>query len=132
MSQENVELVRALMPPPDTELTDLLRSDELFGQLVAAFEAHIDPNVESVAVWQGGTAHAGIDGFRRLWLDWLEPWAEYYTRVDEVIDAGSCVVVLARDRGRREGVEGEFEITAASTWEVRDQRLTKVVFYGEP
>jgi hypothetical protein len=56
MSEENVEIVRALIPPPDTDVAVLLRDDGLFEQTRAALEAFIDPAVESVAVWQGGAA----------------------------------------------------------------------------
>ena len=101
MSQENVEVVQALIPPPDTDVASLLRDDSLFEQTRAALEPLIDPAVESVAVWQGGgaTTYIGIDGFRKLWLDWLEPWATYHVRVDEVIDAGDRIVVLSHRPG---------------------------------
>src|ERR671922_1483963 len=100
MSQENVEIVRGLIPPPDADVAALLRDDSLFEQTSTALEPLIDPAVESVAIWQGGgaTTHVGIDGFRKLWLDWLEPWVTYHVGVDDVIDAGARIVVLIRDR----------------------------------
>jgi len=90
MSEENVEIVQRLIPPPDTDVVSLLRNDRLFEQTRAALEPLIDPAVESVAVWQGVGApvHVGIDGFRKLWLDWLDPWATYHVRVEDLIDAG--------------------------------------------
>ena len=130
MSQTDVDLIRSLMPPPQTDLVALLRDDRLFDRLVKPIEEFIDPEVESVAVWQGGATHTGIEGFRRLWLDWLEPWATYHTYVDQLIDAGGCVVALARDRGERPDVQGEFDIMAGSTWEIRDGKVVRVVFYG--
>jgi SnoaL-like domain len=132
MSQENVEIVRALIPPPDTDVAVLLRDDGLFGQTRAALEAFIDPAVESVAVWQGGAArtYVGIDGFRRLWLDWLEPWTAYHVQVDDVIDAGDRVVVLVRDRARRPDTEAEVELVSGSIWQVRDGRLVRAEFFG--
>jgi hypothetical protein len=34
-----------------------------------------------VPAWRGaGTTYSGIDGFREMWLDWLEPWASYANR----------------------------------------------------
>jgi ketosteroid isomerase-like protein len=132
MSEENVEIVRALIPPSEVDLVALFRDDNLFEQLVAAVEPAIDPQVESVAVWQAGTARVfvGLDGFRRLWLDWLEPWATYHTRVDEVIDAGDRVVTLIRDRASRPGAEAEVELLAGSVWEIRDGRVARVEFFG--
>src|SRR2546423_14539734 len=89
MSQENVEIVQALIPPPDTDVASLLRDDSLFEQTRAALEPLIDPAVESVAVWQGGgaTNYIGIDGFRKLLLDRPEARATYHLRGGEEDDA---------------------------------------------
>jgi hypothetical protein len=115
MSQENIEIVRSLIPPPDTDVASLLRDDSLFEQTRTALKPLIDPAIESVAIWQGGgTTYVGIDGFRKLWLDWLEPWATYHVRVDEVIDAGDRIVVLIRDRARRHDTEAEVELISGS------------------
>jgi ketosteroid isomerase-like protein len=89
--------------------------------------------VESVAVWQGGKARVftGFQGFRRLWLDWLEPWASYHTEVEEVRHADNRVVVLIRDRARRHGTQAEVELLAGSVWELRDGRIVRVEFFGD-
>ena len=129
MSQENVEIVRALIPPTDTDVASLLRDDRLFEQMTTALEPLIDPAIESVAIWQGGaTTYVGIDGFRKLWLDWLEPWATYHVGVDEVVDAGDRIVVLIRDRARRPDSEAEVELISGSVWEVRDGKVVRVAF----
>jgi ketosteroid isomerase-like protein len=130
MSQADVDLIRALIPPSETDVAALLRSDELWSQLVEGLKPLVDPEVESVAVWQGGRTHTGFEGFRQMWLDWLEPWARYHSHVDELIDAGDCVVTIARDRGERPDVDGEVDILAGSTWEIRDGKVVRVVFYG--
>jgi ketosteroid isomerase-like protein len=72
----------------------------------------------------------GIDGFRQLWLDWLEPWVEYHTHLDELIDAGDRVVALIRDRGRRHDSDVEVELRAGSVWELRDGRIVGVEFFA--
>jgi ketosteroid isomerase-like protein len=130
MSQADVDLIRSLIPPAEVDLTELVRSDELFSQLAASLDEFVLPEVETVAVWQGGTVRTGMDGLRQAWLDWLEPWAEYHTQVEELIDAGDSVVALVRDRGRREDVEREVDILAGSTWQVDDGKVARVVFYG--
>jgi ketosteroid isomerase-like protein len=127
---KNVELVRGLIPPAETDVAALLREDATFEQMVAALEEFIDPTVKSVAVWQGGTTHVGFEGFRQLWLDWLEPWATYYTRVEDAIDAGDRVVLLARDRGLRHDTDAEVEIIAASVWDVREGKIVRVEFFA--
>jgi hypothetical protein len=132
MSQENVEIVRTLIPSPDTDIAALLRDDDRFERIRAALEPLIDPAVESVAVWQGGAArtYVGVDGFRRLWLDWLEPWTSYHVQVDDLIDAGEKVVTLIRDRGRRPGADAEVTLVSGSVWQVRDGRVVRVEFFG--
>jgi hypothetical protein len=68
MSQENVDVIRALIPPPDVDLALLFR-DDVFQQASAALGPLIDPGIESVAAFRQGATYAGIDGFRRMWLD---------------------------------------------------------------
>jgi ketosteroid isomerase-like protein len=126
MSRENVELIRAMIPPPEVDFAALFRDDELFEQTVKALEQFIDPEVESLANWMGGTRYVGVEGFRRLWLDWLEPWTTYYTEVEELIDAGDRVLVLIRDHGRRSDLDAEVELTASSVWELRDGKIVRV------
>jgi ketosteroid isomerase-like protein len=131
MSQENVELVRALIPSPETDVASLLRDDELFEATRQALAPLFHPDFESVAVWQGGPIYSGVDGFREMWLDWVQPWATYHIRVDEVIDAGDRVVVLVRDRGRRRDMDAEVELISGSVWTVRDSRVARVEFCGD-
>jgi hypothetical protein len=130
MSKENVELIRALIPSPDTDMAALYRDESLFEQTRAAVETLIDPEVEAVAVWQGGATYKGIEGFRQMWLDWLEPWATYRSSADELIDAGDRVVVLVRDRARRDDTDAEVELISGSVWEVRDGKIVRVQFCG--
>jgi hypothetical protein len=131
MSKENVELVRALIPPPETDLAPLFRDDELFWQTAGALEGVIDPEVESLANWMGGTRYVGVEGFRRLWLDWLEPWTSYHTQIEELIDAGDRVLALIRDHGERADTDAEIELTASSVWEIRERMIVRVAFYTD-
>ncbi len=131
MSPRNVELVQALIPTADTDVAPLFRDEGLFEASKEALAPHLHPDFESVAVWQGGTTYAGVEGFREMWLDWLQPWATYYVDVEEVIDAGDRVVVLVRDRGRRHDMEAEVGLISGSVWEVRDGRIARVHFCGD-
>ena len=128
MSQENIEKVRALIPPPDTDLAPILRDDNLFEATTEALASVFHPDLESVAVWQGGTIYSGVQGFREMWLDWLQPYTTYYTRVDEMIDVGDRVVVLVRDHGRLRDTESELDLLAGSIWELREGRIVRVEF----
>jgi hypothetical protein len=111
VSAENVELIRAMLPSPDTDIANLFRDDRLFASTVGGLEGLFHPDVESVPAWRGGgTTYSGIDGFREMWIDWLEPWATYHVQVDEMIEAGDSVVVLVRDRARRHDMDVEVEL----------------------
>ena len=66
MPPSNVDLLRALLPDPATDVAQLFRDDDWF-----------------VPAWRGaGAAYSGIEGFREMWLDWLEPWASDHVRID--------------------------------------------------
>jgi hypothetical protein len=128
---ENADLIRAMLPSPDTDIAHLFRDEDVFQASVDAFAEIFDPELESVAAWRGeGVTYAGIDGFRELWLDWLEPWVTYHVQVEEIIEAGNRVVVLIRDRGRRHDTDAEVELISGSVWTVRDGRIARVEFYG--
>src|SRR2546427_13074808 len=116
MSKENVQLIRGLVPTPDTDVAALFRDEGLFEATREALAPLFDPGFEAVAVWQGGTTYIGVNGFRRMWLDWLQPWATYHVGVDQLIDAGDRVVGLVRDRGRRRDTEGVVELISGSVW----------------
>jgi ketosteroid isomerase-like protein len=131
MSEANVELIRMLIPPPEVDVATLLRDDRMFGQMRAAVDPYIDPEVECVALWEPGAperSYLGVEGLRKLWLDWLEPWAEYHVRIEELVDSGDRVVALIRDRARRADMDAEIELTAGSVWTIRDGRIARIEF----
>ena len=131
MSQQNVELLRALLPDPETDIADLFRDQERFAAVAEGLVGVLDPEIESVPAWRGGrTVHTGIDGFREMWIDWLEPWEAYHVQVEEMIDAGDSVVVLVRDRGRRHDMDAEVELIAGSVWTFRDGKISRVEFHA--
>ena len=111
MPEPNVDVLRALLPDPGTDVTQLFRDEDSFASTAEAVAELFDPAVESVPAWRcAGTTYSGIDGFREMWLDWLEQWASYHVQVDEMFDVGDSVVVLVRDRARRHGMDVEVEL----------------------
>jgi hypothetical protein len=125
------DLVRALLPSPDFDLARVVRDEEMFRATVEAAGVHIDSDVEAAAPWLGeGRCYRGLDGFRRLWLDWLEPWATYHVHVEGIIEDGDRVAVLIRDRGRPHDSDAEVELLAGSVWTVRGGRIVRVEFYA--
>jgi ketosteroid isomerase-like protein len=113
------------------DIAALMRDERSFAATYEAFGNLFHADLECVPAWRGpGTTYSGIDGFREMWLDWLEPWATYRVQVEEVIEAGESVVVLVRDRARRTGVREEVELIAGSVWTFRDDRIARVAFYA--
>jgi hypothetical protein len=132
MSQENVELVKALFPPPGTDVCALFRDEDSFARLREALSPILTDDFESVVVFPGETRiYAGPEGLRKNWLDWLEPWATYRTGIDELIDVGERVVLLLRDHGRREGMDREVEIIGASIATIREGKLARWEDYAD-
>ena len=126
MSRENVDLVKALYPRPDTDICALFRDEHAFARMLEALGPLLTDDFESVAVFPGETrTYPGLDGFRKNWLDWLEPWATYRTSIDELIDAGDRVLLLLRDHGRREDMDAEVEIIGASIATIREGKLAR-------
>jgi hypothetical protein len=127
----NVDLLRALLPDPGTDVTRLFRDEGRFAATAKAVAELFDPAVESVPAWRGaGMTYSGIDGFREMWLDWLEPWASYHVQVDEMLDLGDSVVVLVRDRARRRGMDVEVELISGSLWTFGNGKIVRVQFYA--
>jgi ketosteroid isomerase-like protein len=131
VSRQNVELLKALLPDPETDIADLFRDQDRFAAIAEGLEGVLHPNIESVPAWRGGrTVHSGIEGFREMWIDWLEPWAAYHVEVERMIEVGDSVVVLVRDRGRRHDTDAEVELISGSVWVFRGGRIVRVEFHA--
>jgi ketosteroid isomerase-like protein len=132
MSQENVEIVRSLQPSPDTDLVVLFRDEAtataLAETVAPLFHDDFEADFED---WTPGERirFAGLEGLRAAWLDWLDPWESYRTEIEDVIDAGDKVVVLARDYGRRPGMAAEVSVVAGAVWTFREGKIAKTAFY---
>jgi ketosteroid isomerase-like protein len=130
-SGQNLKLLEAMLPGPDTDVIRLFRDEDVFAATTEALGGLFHPDLESVPAWRGaGNVYSGVEGFREMWLDWLEPWATYRVQVEEMIEAGDSVVVLVRDRARRPDVEAEVELISGSVWTFRDRKVARVAFYA--
>ena len=132
MARENVELVKALLPQPDANIIPLFRDQEVFAEVGAAIRPFLTDDFQSVMVFPGESrTYAGLEGFRKNWLDWLEPWTTYRTTIDELIDDGDRVVGLLRNYGRREDMEREVELLAAAIFTFRGGKLARLEDYTD-
>ncbi len=134
MSEENVDLVRAVHPPSGTKLSDLF-NEGADGSALEGLASLLTPDFKVVAGSPGGgiwVEDRGLDGLLRTWREWLEPWDAYWTEVEEFVDAGrDHVLVLVRDRGRPRGSDAEVELLAASVWTLRDGKIARIEFHTD-
>ncbi len=132
MSQQNIELLLAISPGRDVDLTRLFRDESRWATFVEAAAPFYHPEFETAVNVLGiATIGRGMDGLRALWLDWLGPWAEYRTEVEDVIDCGDRVLVLNHSFGRLEGGTQEVREAPAAVWTVRDLKITRAEFYTD-
>jgi ketosteroid isomerase-like protein len=134
VSQQAVEIVRALQPPLGTDLTKLF-AREAEPAVVEALIAAIEPFVtdDFVCGFHGANRgeRQGVTGLRDVWLDWLEPWETYRVEHHEFVDFGDRVLVLVRDYGRRRGMTAEIELHGSAIYTVRDGKLARAEYFAQ-
>jgi ketosteroid isomerase-like protein len=132
MSQENVQLVMSLQRSGEEDFAQLIRDDVRWRQLAEAAAPLVHEDAVSIRPGvPGGNAYVGLDGFRRLWLDWLAPWAEYRTVVEEALDCGERVLLLQRSSGRMEGTTSEVKLSPGVIWTVRHGKIARFEVYAD-
>jgi hypothetical protein len=135
MSQENVELVLGVIPPPEVDLAELVRDDEQWAQLAEAIGPFFHPDFECVGRLVGNSSYrqSGLNAFRAFWLDWLASWDTYRMgEIEQAIDCGDRVVVVVRDFGRPKGAEHEISGRNAGVWTLREGRAIRWEGYPDP
>jgi ketosteroid isomerase-like protein len=121
MSQENVEVVRRALEAwgrgDPKAAADLLDPE---------IEWSMPPNIP-----EAGTFRGRDEVVRRL-EEFMEAWDDLAVTVEELVDAGDCVVALVRysGRGRESGIETRGVTTDAQVWTVRNGKALRVELYG--
>jgi ketosteroid isomerase-like protein len=130
MSQENVELIHSVVQEGD--LVQLFREDLDRGAAVrAAMEPHFHPDFECVRHdLPGGESYFGFDGLQAWYLDWLAPWAEYRTAINQFIDRGDRVLTLQHSSGRLHGSTQEVTMDLATLWTIREGKIARWEIYS--
>jgi ketosteroid isomerase-like protein len=133
MPGQSVELIRKIFPP-EIDMAEVMRSDDPVAALVVDADVVLpDLEVTFAAPHTGGPGlrYRGIDGLIEGWRDWLTPWESYVIEIEDFIEAGHEVVMLARVRARtsRDGVE--LEHRPAAVWTVRGGTVSAVTFFLE-
>ena len=97
MSQENVDFLRALFDGAGS-----LDRQGMLDALPEVIAQTCDPEIEWVEDPQraDGRVYRGHDGVRESWERWLQDFENYGFDVEELIDCGDKVLVVAREHGR--------------------------------
>jgi ketosteroid isomerase-like protein len=134
VSQENVEIVRALHPPPDMDLAVAFRDERSWSAFAARLGPTLTKDFECVThgfPGSDGEISEGIEGLRATFLEWIEPWESYRTEVEEAMDLGDSVLVLVRDFGRRAQQTAEVSVRTGAVWTVRDGKVRRIEFCAD-
>jgi ketosteroid isomerase-like protein len=132
MSQENVELVMGLQRAPGDDFVRLIRDDEKWAHLAEEVAPFVHARAETTRPGlPGGKTYTGLDGFRESWLDWLAPYAEYRTEVEEAIDCGERVLLLQSSSGRLDGSTKEVKLAPAVVYTVHDGKIVRFEPYAD-
>ena len=125
MSTENVEKVRAVMPPDGTDLAEVFGRP---GGFSAGGIVRDDATVRFSSASGGEMAGTGTSGFYERWADWLTPWESYRIYTEELIDRGDRVVALVQLVGvtRRDGVQMGHE--GATVFRFEGGEIAEIVF----
>jgi ketosteroid isomerase-like protein len=121
MSQNNVDLVRRGLASPDN-----------FWALLDEHVVFNTPNVPHDILDVYGTPvlvgrRAVIDVTRSYW----GTWDDYHLDAEELIDAGSSVVGVVRERGRGKGGGVPFDRRFAQVWTFSQDRIVRMEVFSE-
>jgi uncharacterized protein len=88
-------------------------------------EWHWPPNVADTDVYRGA------DEVARAIARWSESWADFQMHVEELVERGDSVFVVARycGHGRTSGLP--IDQTVAHVWDVSAGRVTRVRMFGD-
>jgi uncharacterized protein len=121
MSQENVEIVRAI-------LEAFNRGD------MRGFLEMCDPDIEwdlSQRLVDPETYH-GHRGVEKFFEQQLEAWEEVpRMEAEDLIDAGDQVVAFVRVHGRGRGSGAAVDARIAQVWTIRREKATRLQYYGD-
>jgi SnoaL-like domain len=109
MSQENVELSRAFMDGIARASQGGLDPDAMVSRMADFWDPEVEFDMSEGPALDIGELYRGIAACQQLWREWFSAWESLQFEY-ELVDAGSCVVVLIdlMVRGRSTGIEVPF------------------------
>jgi ketosteroid isomerase-like protein len=118
MSEENVEIVARAFAYEIYGLGDRAEAEELF-----------DPNVVMNATED--SPYYGPDGMRDDWERWASAWEELKVTIEEIIEAGDQVVLVAHHQGRGRGSGIKVDARFYEVYTLREGKVSRVDEYTE-
>jgi uncharacterized protein len=120
MSQENVEIVRAMY--------EAFSCGDAEGAL-----AYISPEVVIDATHRvDGRIGQGHEEMTKILAEWLGTWDAWREEVKEVRDLGNRVLVLSTQYGRGKGSGLEVESPFAMLYEIEGGKISRWTIYDDP
>jgi ketosteroid isomerase-like protein len=132
MSEENVEIVRAMFEPFNgMDIADIDWGGKAMREII---ERRYSPEVklttmESAIGIGPSRSYSGWEGLVRYLDEWFGPFSEYHLESLDFIDVGDRVIVPSRARGvgGASGIHVDMELTIS--YEFRDGLITRVDQY---
>ena len=119
MSQENVELVRRGIE--DVHVFWGMLDEQVI------MDARNDPAM----ALDLGELCVGREAVMSAGRRWWGTWEDYHLDAEELIDAGSSVVCVVRERGRGKGSGASVERCGAQIWTFRAGRIIRWDFFQD-
>jgi ketosteroid isomerase-like protein len=123
MSQENVEIVRRVYDA-------VARHDT--ATVLAAYDTEVEWDF-SGSVWgdlTGRSVYRGHEDLRAFYREWYDAWEQYDEAVEELIEAGEHVIVVAAGRGRGRASGADVQWTQYGVWTIREGKIVRVAWFG--
>ena len=79
-----------------------------------------------------GEAYRGHDGIVRAGKRWIEPFEWLLVELEQIIDAGDCLVSIHRTRSKARHSGIEFEAPVAYVWAFRGGKIIHFQSFREP
>jgi len=134
MSQENVEVVKAIQPT-GVDLVEYFRD---LPTAIAAGQGAVqlfadDVEVVFIPASDPGPrpSFTGVQGIREGWQDWLAAWETYRVENERYIDAGDEVVVISQVHARTSHHAVPMNHRGGAVWTFRDGKITRVRFFTD-
>jgi len=129
VSRENVEFAEGLLAAASG-----LDKQALLAALPQMIEQTCTADVEWVEDPQraDGRVEHGREAVRRSWERWLDEWEEYGFEVEQILDCGDDVLIVARERGRGAASGASVGARNFSILTMRDGKIARYrEFYDE-